>query len=418
MDSRQFLRACFDRAVASCRPEVVMARHLPDPPAGRTVVVGAGKAAASMAQVVERHWPGPVDGLVIVRHGHRAECRHIRVVEAGHPNPDEAGERAAAELLTLVQELGERDLVLCLVSGGGSSLMMLPPEGVPLAEVKAINMALLKSGAPIGDMNRVRCVLSRLGGGRLATAAWPAPVVTLAISDVPGDEPSTIASGPTVPAMSGPKEALDVLARYGIAAPPAIAAFLASTDTLPPSPDHPAFKAGSFRLVASGRSALAAAASFARQAGVTPVVLGDALEGEAREVGRALAGIARSVRRAGTSFTRPCLLLSGGETSVTVSRTGRGGRNSEFLLSLALCIDGEEGISALAGDTDGIDGSADNAGAFADGQTAFRARSLGLDPRSHLAGNDAYTVFAALDDLVVTGPTLTNVNDFRAILIE
>ncbi len=417
-DHRDFLLGCFERAVAACRSAEILPRHLPDPPTGRTVVVGAGKAAASMAAALERHWPGPLEGMVVTRHGHGLPCERIRVVEAGHPNPDSAGERAAAEMLRLVRGLNGQDLVLCLLSGGGSSLLMLPPDGVPLAAVKAVNAALLRSGAPIEDMNRVRSVLSRLGGGRLAVAAWPAPVVTLAISDVPGDEPATIASGPTVSPASSPALAREVLARYAIAAPTPVVAFLESPDAVPPDPAHPAFTAASYRLIASGRSALEAAAAHARAQGVEPLVLGDAIEGEAREVGKVMAGIARSIRQGAASVTRPCLLLSGGETSVSVRGAGRGGRNAEFLLSFALGIAGMDGIAALACDTDGIDGSEDNAGALATGDTAERARAAGLDPRARLAGNDAYTVFEALGDLVVTGPTLTNVNDFRAILIS
>lgn len=416
-DPRGFLRACFDRAVSACRPADILAAHLPPPPAGRTVVVGAGKAAASMAAALEQHWPGPLTGMVVTRHGHGAPCRSIRVVEAGHPNPDAAGEQAAREMLALLDGLTDQDLVLCLLSGGGSSLLMLPPPGVTLAEVKAVNSALLKSGAPIEDMNRVRAVLSRLGGGRLSVAAWPAPVVTLAISDVPGDAPATIASGPTVAPASDAATARAVLKRYGIMPPDTIATFLASDDAAMPDGAHPAFAAGSYRMMATGLSALDAAAAHARACGVEPLMLGDAIEGEAREVGTVMAGIATAARRGATSLPRPCLILSGGETSVSVRGQGRGGRNAEFLLGFALGIAGVDGIAAIACDTDGIDGSEDNAGALADGQSAARARAAGLDPRDRLADNDAYTVFATLNDLVVTGPTLTNVNDFRAILV-
>lgn len=416
-DPRGFLRACFDRAVSACRPDDILAAHLPPPPAGRTVVVGAGKAAASMAAALEKHWPGPLSGMVVTRHGHGTPCRTIRVVEAGHPNPDAAGEQAAREMLALLDGLTDRDLVLCLLSGGGSSLLMLPPPGVALAEVTAVNTALLKSGAPIEDINRVRAVLSRLGGGRLSVAAWPAPVVTLAISDVPGDAPATIASGPTVAPASDAATARMVLTRYAIAPPASIAAFLASADAAMPDSGHPAFAAGSYRMMATGLSALEAAAAHARACGVEPLMLGDAIEGEAREVGTVMAGIATAARRGATSLARPCLILSGGETSVSVRGGGKGGRNAEFLLGFALGIAGVDGIAAIACDTDGIDGSEDNAGAVADGQSAARARAAGLDPRDRLADNDAHTVFAALDDLVVTGPTLTNVNDFRAILV-
>jgi glycerate 2-kinase len=417
MDPQQLLLECFNRAVQSCRPADIMASFLPVPPAGRTVVVGTGKAAAFMAAALEQLWTGPLDGMVVTRHGHGAECERIHVVEAGHPNPDEAGERAAGEMLRLVQGLGPDDLVLCLLSGGGSSLLMLPPLGVMLAEVETVNSALLRSGAPIHDMNRVRSVVSQLAGGRLAVQAWPAPVVTLAISDVPGDDPATIASGPTVAPTSSPATARQVLERYGVELPPSLSAYLNSEKAQPPSPQHPAFAAGDYRLMASGSSALMAAAKVAEDAGIETLILGDAIEGEAREVGTVLAGIARSIRQGQTTIQRPCLVLSGGETSVTVTAQGRGGRNTEFLLSFALAIDGLDGIAAIACDTDGIDGTEDNAGALADGATVERARAAGLDARKRLARNDAYTVFEALGDLVVTGPTLTNVNDFRAILI-
>jgi hydroxypyruvate reductase len=417
MNSQQLLLDCFHQAVKACRPADIMASSLPAQPAGRTVVIGAGKAAASMAAALEKLWTGPLDGMIVTRHGHGEKCERIRVVEAGHPNPDEAGERAAGEMLRLVQGLRPEDLVLCLLSGGGSSLLMLPPPGVSLAEVKAVNSALLRSGAPIHDMNRVRSVISQMAGGRLAVQAWPAPVITLAISDVPGDDPATIASGPTVAPTSSPAMALQVLERYGVTAPASVSAYLASQEAQPPSREHPAFAAGAFRLIASGSSALMAAAKVAEDAGIETLILGDAIEGEAREVGKVLAGIARSIRQGKTTVRRPCLVLSGGETSVTVVAPGRGGRNTEFLLSFALSIEGLDGIAAVACDTDGIDGSEDNAGALADGATVERARAAGIDARERLARNDAYTVFEALGDLVVTGPTLTNVNDFRAFLI-
>lgn len=417
MNPQQLLLDCFHHAVKSCRPADIIGPFLPDQPSGRTVVIGAGKAAASMAAALEKLWPGPLDGMVVTRHGHGEKCERIRVVEAGHPNPDEAGERAAGEMLRLVQGLGPDDLVLCLLSGGGSSLLMLPPPGVSLAEVKAMNSALLHSGAPIHDMNRVRSVMSQMGGGRLAVHAWPAPIVTLAISDVPGDDPATIASGPTVAPTSSPATARKVLERYGVTVPASVSAYLASQEAQPPSPEHPAFATGAFQLIASGSSALMAAAKVAEDAGIETLILGDAIEGEAREVGKVLAGIARSIRQGKTTVRRPCLVLSGGETSVTVTAPGRGGRNTEFLLSFALAIDGLDGIAAIACDTDGIDGSEDNAGALADGATVDRARAAGIDARERLVRNDAYTVFEALGDLVVTGPTLTNVNDFRAFLI-
>ncbi|WP_207478174.1 glycerate kinase type-2 family protein [Arenibaculum pallidiluteum] len=415
---RDLLQTCFDRAVTACRPSEILAPHLPARPPGRTVAIGAGKAAASMAAALERHWPGPLDGMVVTRHGHGQRCKRLRVVEAGHPNPDEAGQRVAAEMLSLIGGLCERDLVLCLLSGGGSSLLMLPPPGVSLGAVKAVNSALLASGAPIEDMNRVRSVVSRLGGGRLCMAAWPARMVTLAISDVPGDTPTTIASGPTVAPESDAMIARGILKRYDVAVPADLDRFLASSEAAMPAPGHPAFSASAYRLIASGRTALEAAATHARSLGLEPFLLGDAVEGEAREVGRAMAGIAKAVQSGTSSFRRPCLLLSGGETSVTVRGKGRGGRNAEFLLGFALAIEGSSGITAIACDTDGIDGSEDNAGAIADGATVRKARELGLDPRARLASNDAYSVFEATGELVVTGPTLTNVNDFRAILVR
>jgi glycerate-2-kinase len=397
----------------------VLAAHLPPPPRGRVVVVGAGKSAAVMAQAVEAAWPAvALSGLVVTRYGHAVPTEKIAVVEAAHPVPDAAGEAAARRILGLVQGLGPEDLVLALISGGGSALLALPAPGVTLADKQAINRALLASGAAIGEMNTVRKHLSAIKGGRLAAAARPARLMTLAISDVPGDDPAVIASGPTVPDPSTTEEARAILARYRITPPAAVAAHLASAAAETPKPDD--LPHASFQLIATPALALQAAAARGRAAGLAPLILGDALEGESRELGTVLAGIATSVRRHGQPLAPPALLLSGGETTVTLAADappGRGGRNTECLLGLAIALAGAPGIFALAGDSDGIDGTEDAAGAIITPDTLARARARGLDPRALLAGHDSYGLFAALGDLVVTGPTLTNVNDIRAILI-
>ncbi|MGA2492401.1 MAG: glycerate kinase [Roseiarcus sp.] len=417
-DPRVFLRGLFDAAIAAAAPGEVLARFLPPPPKGRTIVVGAGKAAASMAAALEAAWPGPLEGLVVTRYGHRAPTRAIEVVEAAHPTPDAAGAAAAARILERVKGLSADDLVLCLISGGGSALLALPAPGLSLADKQTINRALLKSGAGIAEINCVRKHLSAIKGGRLAAAAAPARVVALIISDVPGDDPATIASGPTTPDPTTSADALAILRRYAIDAPAHVLAHLESAAAETPKPGDARFAQVANVVVAAPRLSLAAAAAAARSAGVTPLDLGDAIEGEAREVGKAFAGIALSAARRGAPARGPCVLISGGETTVTVRGKGRGGRNSEFLLGLAIGLDGAPGIWALAGDTDGIDGSEDNAGAIVAPDTLARTVALGLAPRARLDDNDAYSVFAALGDLVVTGPTLTNVNDFRAILIE
>jgi hydroxypyruvate reductase len=416
-DPRAFLRGLFDAAIAAAAPAETLARFLPPPAKGRTIVVGAGKAAASMAAALEAAWSGPLEGLVVTRYGHRAPTRAIEVVEAAHPTPDAAGAAAAARILERVKGLSTDDLVLCLISGGGSALLALPAPGLTLADKQAINRALLRSGAGIAEMNCVRKHLSAIKGGRLAAAAAPARVVGLIVSDVPGDDPATIASGPTAPDPTSSADALAILRRYAIDAPAGVLAHLESAAAETPKPGDPRFAKVSNVIVAAPRLSLAAAAAAARLAGVTPLDLGDAIEGEAREVGKAFAGIALSAARRGAPARAPCVLISGGETTVTVRGKGRGGRNAEFLLGLALALDGAAGIWALAGDTDGIDGSEDNAGAIVAPDTLARAAALGLNPRALLDDNDAYTLFAALGDLVVTGPTLTNVNDFRAILI-
>ena len=417
-DPRVFLRNLFDAAIAAAQPAKMLANFLPPPPKGRTIVVGAGKAAASMAAALEAAWRGPLEGLVVTRYGHGAPTRAIEVVEAAHPTPDAAGAAAAARIVERVKGLSANDLVLCLISGGGSALLALPAPGLSLADKQAINRALLKSGAGIAEINCVRKHLSAIKGGRLAAAAAPARVVALIISDVPGDDPATIASGPTSPDPTTSADALAILRRYAIDAPAHVLAHLASAAAETPKPGDPRFANVSNVVVAAPRLSLAAAAAAARSAGVTPLDLGDAIEGEAREVGKAFAGIALSAARRGAPARAPCVLISGGETTVTVRGKGRGGRNAEFLLGLAIGLDGAPGIWALAGDTDGIDGGEDNAGAIVAPDTLARAAALGLAPRTTLADNDAYSLFAALGDLIVTGPTLTNVNDFRAILIE
>lgn len=420
---REFLLSLFDAALAAANPSVCVPPHLPDPAAvkGRIVVVGAGKAAAAMAAAVETAWSGElhrVDGLVVTRYGHGMPTRRIEVVEAAHPTPDAAGQQAAARILAAVRGLSADDLVLVLLSGGGSALLSAPLPGITLDDKRAVTRALLASGAAIGEMNCLRKHLSALKGGRLALAAAPARVLTLAISDVPGDDVSTIASGPTVPDPTTCADALAIAARYGIALPAAARTALASGAAETPKPGDPGFARCGARVVATAQGALAAAAAAARAHGVTPLVLGDAIEGEAREVARVLGGIALSCAAHGVPLAGPCVLLSGGETTVTLRGEGRGGRNAEFLLGLALALGGHPRLAAIACDTDGIDGSEDNAGALLLPDTPARAAAAGIDLRARLAENDAYGVFAALGDLVVTGPTRTNVNDFRAILVE
>ncbi len=415
---RTFLQRLFAAAIAAADPARVVPPHLPPPPRGRTIVLGAGKASAAMAKAVEDNWPGPLCGLVVTRYGHGVPCQRIEIVEAAHPVPDENGERAALRILELAASAGPDDLVLCLISGGGSALLALPAAGITLADKQAVNRALLACGADIGEMNTVRKHLSASKGGRLAVAAWPAPLMALAISDVPGDDLAIIASGPTVADPSTFADARAVLAHYGITPPASVAArFAEATDETPKPGDERLSHAGAV-IVASPLASLEAAADVARAAHVTPLILGDALEGEARELGRAIAGIAQSVRRNRQPLAPPAVLISGGETTVTVrGKGGKGGRNTEFLAGLAVALNRAPGIFALAGDTDGIDGSEDNAGALLTPDTLVRARGLGLDLRASLAANDCWSAFDALGDLVVTGPTLTNVNDFRAVLV-
>ncbi len=416
--ARTVLRQVFDAAVAAADPLVVLARHLPDKPAGRCVVVGAGKSAAVMAQALEAAWPDvDLSGVVVTRYGHSAPTRRIDVMEASHPVPDANSEAAARRIMAAVQGLSGDDLVLALISGGGSSLLALPTPGLTLADKQAVNRSLLASGATISEMNTLRKHLSAIKGGRLGLAAAPARVVTLAISDVPGDDPAVIASGPTVADQTTFAEARAIVARYRITPSPAVVARLQQEHDETPKPGS--LPHVSFRMIATPLMALHAAAQAARDIGVIPMILGDALEGESREMGTVMAGIARSVRLHGCPLPAPAMLLSGGETTVTIAdgRDGRGGRNTEMLLALAVALAGEPGIWAAAGDTDGIDGTEDAAGALVTPDTLARARAAGFDPRAVLSAHDSYTLFDAIGDLIRTGPTLTNVNDVRAILV-
>jgi glycerate 2-kinase len=416
---RSLLNDLFAHAVASAQPERAIRHHLPARPKGRTVVIGAGKASAQMARAFEQAWDAPLSGLVVTRYGYGAQCEHIEIVEAAHPVPDEAGLAAARRLIETVSGLAPDDLVVALISGGGSSLLPAPAPGLTLADEQAINTALLASGAPIGVMNLIRNQFSLLKGGRLAALAAPARVATLVVSDVPGDDPAVVASGPTI-AMAGTRDlARKHVALHGINLPDTAKVLLAGEDNAAPSPGDPRLAGNSITTIASAAISLDAAAELARERGIAAAVLSDAIEGEARDVGLVHAALAREVATRNRPFTKPVVLLSGGETTVTLrAKGGRGGRNAEFLLSLAIAIDGVDAITALAADTDGIDGSGDNAGAFADGGSARRMREAGIDPQSALAGNDAYGAFAAIGDLLVTGPTGTNVNDFRAILVR
>nr|WP_010399568.1 glycerate kinase [Paracoccus sp. TRP] len=416
-ENREFLTGLFDAAVAAADPETALAAHLPDRPRGRTVVVGAGKGAAQLAAAFERLWDAPVEGVVVTRYGYGCDTRNIRVIEAAHPVPDQAGLAATGVLFEAVRGLSKDDLVVALVCGGGSALLPAPPEGLTLEDEIELNRTLLASGAPISVMNAIRKQVSRIKGGRLALAAHPARVVSLVVSDVPGDDPAQVASGPTVPDAVTRRDARRLLETWRIELPPRLAEWFAGEDGLPPDPADPRFAGHEVRVVASARLSLEAAAARAGAAGIPAVILSDAIEGEARDVARVHAAIAREVATQGRPFTPPVAILSGGETTVTLRGNGKGGRNSEFLLAFGLAIEGLP-IAALAADTDGIDGSEDNAGAFADGDSAARLRALGCDPAVMLAGNDTWSAFAALGDLFAPGPTGTNVNDFRAILVR
>jgi glycerate 2-kinase len=407
----------FDAAIASAQPALCIPPHLPAAPPGRVIVIGAGKASAAMAQAVERNWRGELSGLVVTRYGYAVPCRQIEIVEAAHPVPDAAGMRAAERMLELVGRLHEDDLVLCLISGGGSALLPLPAKGLTLDMKQNVGRALLASGATISEINCVRRHLSAIKGGRLAAACHPARVLTLLISDVPGDRPVDIASGPTVADPTTSADALNIVRRYGIALPQAVLELLESGRGESVKPGDPRLARSSARIVAMPQMALEAAAAVGGDAGIAVHILSDAIEGEARDVGKVLAAIALQVAERNQPFAAPCILLSGGETTVTVRGNGRGGRNVEYLLSLAIALQGHARIHALAGDTDGVDGQEEIAGAYLGPDSLARAGSLGLKPADMLANNDAHGFFSALEDSVITGPTLTNVNDFRAILI-
>ena len=420
IDPRTLLRQMFDAAIASAQPALCLPPYLPEPPSsprGRTIVIGAGKASAAMARALEDHWPGPLEGLVVTRYGYAVPCERIEIAQAAHPVPDEAGLLASRRLAGKVTGLTADDLVIALVSGGGSSLLVAPAPGLTLADKRAVNSALLASGATISEMNCVRRHLSALKGGRLGALCHPARVVTLLISDVPGDDPRDIASGPTVADPTTCADALAIIDRYRMAVPDAVRRVLGSGECESVKPGDPRLARSEIRMITAPQIALEAAAQVARAAGVPAHILGDSLEGESRDLGKAMAGIARQVALRGQPFEAPCVLLSGGETTVTVRGAGRGGRNVEFLLSLAVALDGLAGVHAIAGDTDGVDGAEEIAGALVTPDTLARAWAAGVNPRASLDANDGHGFFSALGDSVVTGPTLTNVNDFRAILV-
>jgi glycerate 2-kinase len=416
-EDRDFLTGLFDAAVAAADPARALAAHLPARPKGRVVVIGAGKGAAQLAAAFEALWDGPLEGVVVTRYGYGCTTRRIKVLEAAHPVPDAAGLAASAALFDAVRGLGPDDLVVSLVCGGGSALLPCPPGDLTLEDEAALNRALLASGAPISVMNAIRKQVSGTKGGRLAAACHPAKVVSLVVSDVPGDDPAQVASGPTVPDAVTRANARAMVKAWRIELPAKVASWIAGEDGPAPDPRDPVFAGNEVHVIASARLSLEAAAQVAEAQGIPAVILSDAIEGEARDVGRVHAAITREVAARGRPFAKPVVILSGGETTVTLRAKGKGGRNSEFLLATALAAEGVP-FAALAADTDGIDGSEDNAGAFATGDTATRLRALGHDPAAYLAGNDAFSAFATLGDLFTPGPTGTNVNDFRAILVR
>lgn len=417
-DPRAFLEGLFHTAVAAADPERVLAACLPQRPKGRTVVIGAGKGSAQMARAFERLWDGPISGVVVTRYGYGVACERIEILEAAHPVPDENGLTASARLMTAVSGLTEDDLVVALISGGGSALLPAPAGDLTPTDEIAVNKALLASGAPIDAMNAVRKQVSRIKGGRLAALAHPARVVSLVVSDIPSDNLALVASGPTIPDTSTAADAIRLIDRYRLDLPEAVIRHIRSSEDRAPQPSDPRFARNEVKLVASAAVSLEAAAQAVRSAGMKAMILSDAIEGEATEIGRMHAAIAAEIARRNRPFRKPVVLLSGGETTVTIRGSGKGGRNGEFLLSFARGISGLDGISALAADTDGIDGSEDNAGAFADATTIDRLTSRHMDAADLLANNDSWTAFEALGDLFVPGPTGTNVNDFRAILIQ
>jgi glycerate 2-kinase len=417
MTPEELLKAMFKAGVDAALPQLCVPRHLPPRPKGRTVIIGAGKASGAMAKALEEAWDGPLEGLVVTRYGYRLPTERLEVVEAAHPVPDAAGREAAKRIFEMVQGLTEDDLVLCLISGGGSALLAMPAKGISLEDKQAVNKALLASGATISEMNTVRKHLSAIKGGRLARAAYPARIVSLMISDVPGDDASIIASGPTVPDPSTNEDARGIVAKYGIELPDAVKRVLDTIEETP-KPGDPCFERVENIMIATPQASLEATARVAREAGVTPVILGDSIEGESRDVGLVHAGIARQCALRGQPEKPPCVLISGGETTITLKGQGKGGPNTEFLLSLAIALDGMENIYALAGDTDGVDGSEDNAGALIYPDTLKRAEAAGLNAKAYLADNDPYTFFKGIGDLLETGPTMTNVNDLRCILIK
>ncbi|MBD9624691.1 glycerate kinase [Ensifer sp. ENS06] len=417
-ERRAFLTSLFDAAVDAAHPAKVIAANLPLRPKGRTVVVGAGKGSAQMARALESHWDGPLSGVVVTRYGFGVGCDRIEIIEASHPVPDDAGLVASERLFGAVSGLSSDDLVIAVISGGGSALLPAPPEGMSLADEIAVNKALLASGAPISAMNAVRKHLSTIKGGRLAAAAYPARVVSLIVSDIPGDDPALVASGPTVPDETTRYDALRSVERYRLSLPPSAISHLRSEAAVAPRPDDPRFAGNEVRIIASAAVSLEAAAAEARRRGIEAFVLSDAIEGEAREVARTHAALALQMAERNVGHRKPAVLLSGGETTVSLRGNGKGGRNCEFLLSLAIDIQGRSDIWSLAADTDGIDGSEENAGAFADGSTVARLAARSLDARALLDANDSWSAFHEIADLFSPGPTGTNVNDFRAILVE
>ena len=418
MSDRKFLIELFLTAVAAADPEKALTPHLPSPPDGRTVVIGAGKGAAQLARAFDKLWDGPLSGVVVTRYGYGAKCDRIKVMEASHPVPDTAGLSASEALIQAVSGLGPNDLVIALICGGGSSLLPRPPDGMSLSDEQALSEVLLASGCSISVMNTIRKHVSGIKGGRLAKAAHPARVVSLVVSDVPGDDPAQVASGPTVPDDVSREDALQLIESHQIILPTTIFNHICNARSAAPKPSDPEFNGHEVHVIASAGTSLEAAAAYAQSRGIPAVILSDAIEGEARDVATMHAAIAREVRAKNRPFSKPVVILSGGETTVTLRGTGKGGRNTEFLLSLAQGLDGIDGITALAADTDGIDGSEDNAGAFVDGTTCTRMRAAGRQPATDIVNNDAFSAFEATGDLFSPGPTGTNVNDFRAILVR